>query len=147
MVLDKSSSQIDPRFISRRHQFALLGSRRPCSEPLRGRDRAVLKLLLKLTRHQKTIAVAHLRGQALVNLDNRVAHEPARNALRKTILRQSGSGRGGSAEEGLGVRFRGLYGRVSRHISSAVIIHLCPQLKITFSRIDSCGCCWAVCPT
>ena len=78
MVADKSPSQIDPRKNSRRNQCALLGSRRPRSGPLRGRDRAVRKLPLKLRRHQKNIAVVHLRGQALVN-------EPARNALAQSI--------------------------------------------------------------
>ena len=79
MVFDISCSQIDPRFISRRLPLAVLGSfGRPCRGPLRGRDRAVRKLPLKLMRHQKNIAVVHLRGQALVN-------EPARNALAQSI--------------------------------------------------------------
>ena len=130
MVFDISCSQIDPRCISRRLQLALLGSfGRPRRRgPLRGRDRAVLKILLKFLRHQKNIAVVQIHGQALVN-------SPARNALQKTIPRQSGSGRGGSAEGGLGVRFRVAAPRVDA--SSAFIIHLCPQLKITLSRIDS----------
>ena len=100
MVFDISCSYADPRVIFRRLPFAFLGSfGRPCRGPLRGRDRAVFELPVKILRHQKTIAVVQIRGQALVN-------SPARNALQKTIPRQSGSGRGGSAEGGLGVRFR-----------------------------------------
>ena len=128
MVLDKSSSQDDPRFISRRLQCALLGSRRPRIGPLRGRDRAVLILPLKITRHQKNIAVLHLRGQALVN-------EPAQNALRKTILRQSGSGRGGSAEEGKGVRFTVIF-LISALKYSARHFKMAPPPKLKLRKND-----------
>ena len=101
MVFDISCSNIDPRLIFCRLPLAVLGSfGRPRRRgPLRGRDRAVFERPLKILRHQKNIAVVQIHGQALVN-------SPARNALQKTIPRQSGSGRGGSAEGGLGVRFR-----------------------------------------
>ena len=129
MVFDISCRNIDPRLLFCRLQLAVSGSfDRPRRLPLRGRDGAVFELPLKILRHQKNIAVVQIHGQALVN-------SPARNALQKTIPRQSGSGRGGSAEARRGGSAEG--GRVIRQMSSAFINHLCPQLKITLSRIDS----------